>query len=200
MAATLLPRVRTLLADRRAADRSDADLLKAFVATRDEGAFAALVRRHGPLVLATARPATGTPADTDDVFQATFLLLARNAAAVRNPAAVAGWLHGVAGRMARTARRAALRRRTHEARAPEPRPADHCELSWREVQHLFEDELARLPDRYRVPFVLCVLNAESRADAARKLGVREGTISSRLDVAKRRLRERLTARGVSLAV
>ena len=134
MAATLLPHVRTLLADRRATDRTDADLLKAFVATRDEAAFAALVRRHGPLVLATARRATGNPADADDVFQATFLLLARNAAAIRNPAAVAGWLHGVAGRMARTARRTAARRRAHEARTPGRRPSTHCELTWREVQ------------------------------------------------------------------
>ena len=74
MSAALLPRVRTLIADRRAADRSDAELLKAFVARRDEQAFAALVRRHGPLVLATARRATGNPTDADDVFQATFLL------------------------------------------------------------------------------------------------------------------------------
>jgi RNA polymerase sigma factor (sigma-70 family) len=195
----LLPRVRALIADRRTEDRSDAELLRAFVRARDEQAFAALVRRHGPLVRAAARRVVGNPADADDVFQATFLLLARNAAAVRNPAAVAGWLHGVATRMARTARRAAARRRAHEARAPEPRPADHCDLSWREVQQLFEDELARLPDRYRVPFVLCVLNAEPRADVAKKLGIREGTISSRLDVAKRRLQELLTGRGVCLA-
>ena len=200
MSATLLPRVRTLIADRRAADRSDADLLKTFVKSRDEQAFAALVHRHGRLVLATARRATGNSADADDVFQATFLLLARNAAAVRNPAAVAAWLHGVANRMACTARRAAARRRTHEARAPEPRPSDHCELSWREVQQAFEEELARLPDRYRVPFVLCVLNGEARADVAGRLGIREGTISSRLAEAKRRLQARLTARGISLSV
>lgn len=200
MSAALLPRVRALVADRRADERSDADLLRAFVKTRDEQAFAALVRRHGPLVLATARRATGNPADADDVFQATFLLLARNAAAVRNPAAVAGWLHGVANRMARTARRAAARRRTHEARAPELRPSTHCELSWREVQEAFEVELARLPDRYRVPFVLCVLDGQPRADVAGRLGIREGTISSRLAEAKRRLQERLSARGVSLAV
>src|SRR3954464_3484536 len=200
MAATLLPRVRTLLADRRATDRSDTDLLKAFVATRDEAAFAALVRRHGPLVLATGRRATGNPADADDAFHAQFPPWARNAAAVRNPAAVAGWLHGVAGRIARTARRAAARRRTHEARVPAARPSAHCELTWREVQEAFEDELARLPDRYRVPFVLCVLNGEARADVAARLGVREGTISSRLAEAKRRLQKRLTARGVSLAV
>src|SRR5947208_15119592 len=128
MPATLLPRVTALLADKRAEGRSDADLLKAFVASRDEQAFAALVRRHGPLVLATARRATGNPADADDVFQATFLLLARNAAAVRNSTAVAGWLHGVAGRMARTARRAAARRRAHEGRIPGRRPSAHCEL------------------------------------------------------------------------
>src|SRR5262245_14015003 len=132
MSAAVLPRVRVLLADRRAEGRSDADLLRAFVASRDEQAFATLVRRHGPLVLATARRATGNPADADDVFQATFLLLARNAAAVRNPAAVAGWLHGVANRMARTARRTAARRRAHEARAQSSPPVNPCNLSWRE--------------------------------------------------------------------
>lgn len=200
MTAALLPRFRTLLADRRADGQSDADLLKAFVASRDEQAFAALVRRHGPLVLATARRATGNPADADDVLQATFLLLARHAASIRNPAAVAGWLHGTASRVARTARRAAARRRAHESRAAEPRPSAHCELTWREVQQAFEEELARLPARYRVPFVLCVLNGEARADVARRLRIRQGTISSRLAVAKRRLQERFTARGISLGV
>jgi RNA polymerase sigma factor (sigma-70 family) len=200
MTTALLPRFRVLLADRRADSQSDAELLKAFVASRDEQAFAALVRRHGPLVLATARRATGNPADADDVFQATFLLLARHAASIRNPAAVAGWLHGTANRVARTARRAAARRRTHEARVAVPRPSAHCELTWREVQQAFEEELAKLPDRYRVPFVLCVLNAEARADVARRLRIREGTISSRLAEAKRRLQERLTGRGISLAV
>jgi RNA polymerase sigma factor (sigma-70 family) len=195
----LLPRVRAMLADRPADRASDAELLQEFVATRDERAFATLVRRHGPLVLAAARRGTGNPADADDVFQATFLLLARNAARIRNRAAVAGWLHGVASRMARTARRAAARRRAHEANAPPPAPVAHCDLSWREVQTLFEDELARLPDRYRVPFVLCALNGEPRADVARRLGVKEGTISSRLAEAKRRLQAGLGARGVSLA-
>jgi RNA polymerase sigma factor (sigma-70 family) len=200
MTTALFPRFRVLLADRRTEDRSDADLLRAFVASRDEQAFATLVRRHGPLVLATARRASGNPADADDVFQATFLLLARNAAAVRNPAAVAGWLHGVANRMARTARRAATRRRTHEARTPYPRPVSSCELSWKEVQQAFEEEMARLPYRYRLPFILCVLNGEPRGEVASRLGIREGTISSRLAEAKRRLQERLSARGVSLAV
>src|SRR6478609_6027149 len=137
-AAALLPRVRAMLADRPADRASDADLLRAFVASRDERAFGTLVRRHGPLVLAAARRGTGNPADADDVFQATFLLLARNAAAIRDRAAVAGWLHGVASRMARTARRAAARRRAHEAKAPAPAPSAHCDLSWREVQALFE--------------------------------------------------------------
>jgi RNA polymerase sigma factor (sigma-70 family) len=194
-AAALLPRVRALVADPPA----DADLLARFVASRDQAAFAALVRRHGPLVLATARRAAGNATDADDVFQATFLLLARRAAAIRNPAAVAGWLHGVASRMARTARRAATRRRTHESRANPVAPPAPDDLSWREVQALFEQELARLPDRYRVPFVLCALGGEPRADVARRLGIQEGTISSRLAEAKRRLQDGLSARDVSLA-
>src|SRR5262245_38508234 len=193
-AAALLPRVRALVV----APPADSDLLRAFVGSGDQTAFAALVRRHGPLVLATARRVTGNPADAEDVFQATFLLLARQAAGIRNPAAVGGWLHGVASRMARTARRAATRRRTHEARAPERRPSAQDDLSWREVQSLFEEELARLPDRYRIPFVLCTLNGEPRADVARRLGIKEGTISGRLAEAKRQLQERLSAKGVSL--
>jgi RNA polymerase sigma factor (sigma-70 family) len=195
-AAALLPRVRALVADRP----SDAELLQAFATRGDEQAFAMLVRRHGPLVLSAARRGTGNSADADDVFQATFLLLARNATGIRNPAAVGGWLHGVASRMARTARRAAARRRTHETRAVSLPTPDHGDLSWREVQTLFEEELARLPDRYRVPFVLCTLNGEPRADVAGRLGIKEGTISSRLAEARRRLQERLTVRGVSLAV
>jgi len=193
-AAALLPRVRALIT----APAPDAELLDRFVKARDHDAFADLVRRHGPLVLATARRVVG-PADADDVFQATFLLLARNAAAIRDRAAVAGWLHGVASRMARTARRTAARRRTYEARAQSSTGSIHSELSWREVQQVFEEELARMPDIYRVPFVACTLNGEPRADIARQLRVKEGTISSRLAEAKRRLQEGLSARGVSLA-
>src|SRR5262245_64486531 len=153
-AAALFPRVRSRLTAPRVERTPDVELVRAFVASRDHAAFAALVRRHGPLVLATARRVTGNAADADDAFQATFLLLARQARAIRNPAAVGGWLHGVASRIARAARRAAARRRTHEARAQAPAPPPPSDLSWREVQALFEAELARLPDRYRVPFVL----------------------------------------------
>jgi len=197
-AAALFPRVRSLVTDPRVERTPDVELVRAFVASRDHAAFAALVRRHGPLVLATARRVTGNAADADDAFQATFLLLARQARAIRNPAAVGGWLHGVASRIARAARRAAARRRTHEARAQAPAPPTPSDLSWREVQALFEAELARLPDRYRVPFVLCAVNGEPRAEVARRLGIKEGTISSRLAEAKRRLQDRLSARGVSL--
>src|SRR5262245_42200336 len=136
MSAALLPRVRALLDDRRAEGRSDADLLGAFVGERDESAFASLVRRHGPLVLATARRVVGNSTDAEDVFQAAFLLLSRQAYTIRNPGAVGGWLHGVASRMARTARRAAARRRSYEARVPEPRPAKHCDSSSSEGQKL----------------------------------------------------------------
>lgn len=198
MKAALLPRVRAMLDQRHDPTQSDADLLRAFAQHGDENAFTMLVRRHGRLVFGTARRVVGNADDADDVFQATFFLLAREARTIRNPDAVGGWLHGVASRMAKTARRAAARRRTHEGRVTERQPTNSCELTWNEVQLVFEQELARLPDHCRVPFVLCTLNGESRSDVARRLGIKEGTISSRLAEAKKRLQSRLAAKGISL--
>jgi RNA polymerase sigma factor (sigma-70 family) len=178
---------------------TDGQLLQRFIARRDEAAFAALVKRHGPMVLGICRHVLHHHQDAEDAFQATFLVLVRHAASVRKHEALAGWLHGVAYRTALSARRAAVRRRTHEARARPVSPTDpSVDLAWREVQAALDEEVARLPEKFRAAFVLCHQEGRSRAETARLLAVREGTVSSRLDQARKRLQERLARRGISL--
>src|SRR5438045_139559 len=136
------------------ADRTDAELLRSYAAGRDEAAFEALVRRHGPMVLGVCRRVLRCEADAEDAFQATFLVLARKAAAVRDPAAVGNWLYGVAANVAHRARVRDRRRRAHELVAGTlPRPAAVC--GWSDDGGLVDDELARLPARYRIPIVAC---------------------------------------------
>ncbi len=179
---------------------SDGELLRAFVIRGDETAFAALVRRHGALVLNVCRHVLGHEQDAEDAFQATFLVLATKASSIRHAAALAGFLHGVAYRLSWKAKRDAARRRKHEAQAAPASPRQGAdELAWREVQALVEAEIDRLPERYRTPFIRCYLQGLSRAEAARELGVPEGTIWSRLSWARRRLQERLALRGVALS-
>jgi RNA polymerase sigma factor (sigma-70 family) len=137
---------------------TDRELLRRFVAGRDEPAFAALVGRHGPLVLGVCRRLLARPQDAEDAFQATFLILARKAASVRWQESAAGWLHGVARRVALKARAAALRRAAREQSARPPRAADPvAELAARELYALLDEELARLPENYRGPVLLCCL-------------------------------------------
>ena len=178
---------------RRAALRhgslTDGQLLQRYLGAGDGAAFAALVRRHGPMVFGVCGRVLRHEHDAEDAFQATFLVLARKAHSVVPPDAVGHWLYGVAYRAAQKAREAAVRRRAHEWRAglrlPEerPRPDDHCkELDW---------EINRLPDIYRAAVVLCALQGLSRKEAARRLGCPEGTLSSRLAKARRLLARRL---------
>jgi RNA polymerase sigma factor (sigma-70 family) len=191
--------LRVRLAAQRDHNNSDEQLLYAFTTHRDENAFAVLVRRHGPMVLHVCRRVLGHQQDAEDAFQATFLVLARNAASLRNKTALASWLHGTAYRTAMKAKQSAARRRKYEGQTPSRSPADPAgELLWHEVRVLLDEEIARLPEIYRSAFVLCSLESASLAEAAKRLGVKEGTVSSRLTEARKRLQRRLARRGVEL--
>jgi RNA polymerase sigma factor (sigma-70 family) len=171
---------------------ADAALLQAFVERRDGPAFAALVRRHGPMVLGVCCRVLGNHHDAEDAFQATFLVLARKAASVVPRETVGNWLYGVAYRTALEARSLNARRRTREQLRADPpeRPCPPGEPADERLQSL-DDALSRLPDRYRVPVVLCELEGRPRKEVAHHLGVPEGTLSSRLAAARKLLAKRL---------
>jgi RNA polymerase sigma factor (sigma-70 family) len=137
--------------------------------------------------------------DKEDAFQATFLALARDAGSVRTRASIAAWLHGVARHIALDVRRAAARRHKYEEQAMTRAVKNPAwQAAWREVQGVLDEEIQRLPAKYREPFVLCCLENQGRAEVAARLGLKEGTVGSRLTEARRRLRERLARRGVEL--
>ena len=172
-----------------------AELLGRFTDRRDEGAFAALVDRHGPMVLATCRRILPDHADADDAFQATFLILARQARTIYDPDRLAPWLHGVA-------RRVAVRARTRSARRSEVEGEGRGDLALvpheaeaRELRAVLDEELSRLPAKYRDPLVLCYLEGLTHDEAADQLRWPVGTVRSRLAGGRDRLRGRLTRRG-----
>jgi RNA polymerase sigma factor (sigma-70 family) len=179
---------------------SDGQLLGCFIERRDEAAFEALVRRHASMVLGVCRRVVGNVHDAEDAFQATFLILVRKAASVRPREAVGNWLYGVAyrtalGARARLARRRAKERQVEEMPQPEVEPAEPP----RELLALLDRELSRLPEHYRVPVVLCDLEGRPRREVARRLGLPEGTLSSRLAKARQLLARRLKRYGPALA-
>jgi RNA polymerase sigma factor (sigma-70 family) len=180
---------------------TDGDLLKRFLATQDEDAFEALVRRHGPAVLAICRQVLGNAHDAEDAFQATFLVLLHKARTLSNPEVVGSWLCGTAYFTAKNARVGIARRRKHEERATNMAPSITTErtLTATELQPILE-ELARLPEKLRESLMLCDLNGASRTQAARLLNCPEGTLSSRLARGRAMLRNRLTKRGFQLSL
>jgi RNA polymerase sigma-70 factor (ECF subfamily) len=179
---------------------SDAELLESFLARRDEAFFEALVRRHGPMVLAVCRRILRNPHDADDAFQAAFLVLSQRASCVSPREMVANWLYGVAYRTALAARRAAARRRARERQVHEmPHPHFENEETWQELLPLLDRELNRLPAKYRAPVVLCHLEGRTRKEAALQLCLPVGTLSGRLTTAMRLLAKRMRRHGLVLS-
>jgi RNA polymerase sigma factor (sigma-70 family) len=178
---------------------TDGQLLGQFVARRDEAAFAALVRRHGPMVMGVCRRILRNAQDAEDAFQAAFLVLARKASRVTKREALVSWLYSVAYRAALGARASVLRRKAKEQQVeymPHPIVAPAEDQS--ELLAVLDRELARLPEKYRLPVVLCELEGRSRKEAARQLGLAEGTLSSRLATARKTLAKRMAGHGAAL--
>jgi RNA polymerase sigma factor (sigma-70 family) len=182
-----------------AGELTDAQLLERFAGRHEESAFAALVQRHGPMVLGVCRRVLNNAHDAEDAFQATFLILVRKAGSISNPEALGCWLHEVALRTALRARANLAARRQRERRVPTMPQTDFiATVVWRDLQPILDEEVRRLPDRYRVPFVLCYLEGKTYAVVARQLRCLPGTISRRLAQARDLLRRRLTRRGLAL--
>jgi RNA polymerase sigma factor (sigma-70 family) len=180
---------------------AEAEVLARFIKHREDAAFAELVRRHGPAVRAACRRALGDTPDAEDAFQVAFVILARKAATVRNAALVGPWLHTVAVRAANRIQRRAGRRQNRERQVSSmselaEAPASSEPSDW---LPLLDAEIQALPKRLRIPLVLCELEGTSRAEAARVLGLKEGTLSSQLARARETLRKRLQRRGALIA-
>ncbi len=176
---------------------ADGRLLGRFVARGDEVAFAALVDRHGPMVLRACRSALGDGPDAEDAFQATFLILARKAGSIRDRDSAASWLHGVARRVAGCSQRASARRRARErsaagmvAEAVPDRPRD-------DLAAVLDEEVGGLPEKYREPLTLCLRDGLTHEEAARRLGWPVGTVKTRVRWARDRLQTRLARRGLA---
>jgi RNA polymerase sigma factor (sigma-70 family) len=183
----------------------DTELLGRYLREQDESAFADLVTRHGPMVLRVCRRVLGEGDAADEALQATFLVLARRAAAVHPAEALPAWLHGVASRVALKARSTALRRGQHAPRPlahdpPDRRPGPLAEAGARELLTVLEEEVARLPESYRLAVLLCCFEGATQEEAARRLGWTPGSLQGRLERGRKRLHERLARRGFVLGV
>lgn len=182
-------------------DEPDAVLLERFTTAGDQAAFAELVRRYARLVWALCRHSRPCEADADDAFQATFLALARHAGSVRDPHRLGPWLHTVAVRVCKNARREVVRRTRREAGAAvSERSHPVADSAWDAASAAVHEEVAKLPAAHRVAFVLCVLEGKTPTAAAAQLGLPVGTVGAHLHRAKERLLKRLAARGLGAAV
>src|SRR5438093_7143421 len=207
----VVQQIRYLAEGGRASPLTDQQLLERFLARKDEAAFAALVRRHGPMILSLCRRVLHHVQDAEDVFQATFLLLARKAASIRKQESVGSWLYGVAYRLAMKAKtdaakrhiRPAIHRFAFAGRARSDKssevPDPLSEITWREVCTALDEELARLPHRCRAPLVLCYLESKTQDEALQQLGWSKSTFRRRLEEGRTKLCSRLTRRGITLS-
>ncbi|HEY7330712.1 MAG TPA: sigma-70 family RNA polymerase sigma factor [Gemmataceae bacterium] len=195
----VLQHLRRMKAVQNQSVTPDRELLKGFLLRRDEAAFAELVRRHGPMVLNVCRGVLHNQHDAEDVFQATFLVLAQKAERVRQPDAVGSWLSGVAYHLALKMRTATGRRRRSEEQLEERTVADPLlDMTLRELHQVLLEELQRLPEKYRLPLILCYLEGRTQRQAAKQLGWDKEVLRGRLNRGRSQLRARLTRRGLSL--
>ena len=199
-----LQHVRMLFEAGAVGGLTDRQLLDRFRAREGEAAelaFAALVERHGPMILRVCRRTLRDEHDAQDAFQATFLVLVRKAGSLRAHDSLGGWLHAVACRVAAYVRAAEARRRAHERRVAEaatiPTPAGNG--GWDDLGPVLHEEIGRLPERYRAAVVLCDLEGLTQEQAAQRLGWPSGTVRSRLARGRGRLQARLTRRGLAPA-
>jgi RNA polymerase sigma factor (sigma-70 family) len=178
---------------------TEGQLLRRF-ATGDEGAFEALIARHGAMVLGVCRRLLYESSDVEDAFQATFLVLLRKAGTLRDSEPLGPWLHGVAYRVAARIRGRSARRPEGERRGARPEAVESaCGLERSELRLLIDEEIGRLPEKYRRPVVLCYLEGWTHEEAARRLRCSTGSLRGRLDRARETLRGRLIRRGVAPA-
>jgi RNA polymerase sigma factor (sigma-70 family) len=182
---------------------TDVELLERFVRQQDLTAFEALLRRHGPMVYQVCQRVLHQPQDAEDAFQATFVVLVKKAATISRPELLGGWLHGVAQRIAMKARgKSAQRQAREKPLADRPvadvdRPAG--EASWSDLRPVLDEELNRLPEKYRAPLVLCYLEGKTNDQAASQLGWSRGKVAGKLSRGRDLLRDRLARRGLSLS-
>jgi RNA polymerase sigma factor (sigma-70 family) len=197
--AAVLLHIRKLAGLRHDSGVPDRQLLETFARDRDGDAFAALLGRHGPMVLGVCQSVLRNVHDAEDAFQAAFLLLARKAGSIHRWEAVSGWLYRVAYRLALRIQANAARRRVHERRAVTMPPADPVlDLSLRELRGVLLEELENLPGQYRAPLVLCALEEKSREEAASLLGWSPSAVKGKLERGRELLRARLRRRGLDL--
>lgn len=179
-------------------EHSDLDLVSRFLAERDESAFATIVQRHGGMVLGLCRNVLCHTQDAEDVFQATFLVLACKAHTIRKQQSLSSWLHGVAYRLALKARGQTIRRRIQETSAVAPgEPPRLDDLTLSELNVILHEELHRLPEHYRAPLVLCYWEGKTRDEAADQLGVTGDAFKKYLERARKLLGSRLVQRGLA---
>jgi RNA polymerase sigma factor (sigma-70 family) len=196
------PELQVLFGEGTLGGLSDRTLLERFAAHREEAPFEALLRRHGPMVWGVCRRVLRNHHDAEDAFQATFLVLARKGQSIAHRELVANWLYGVAYQTAMKARSTRAKRRMREGQVavvPEPKAVSHDHRDRDDLTESLDGELSRLPDKYRIPIVLCELEEKTHREAAEQLGWPIGTVSGRLFKAKSLLAKRLARRSVSLS-
>ncbi|MCI0462302.1 MAG: RNA polymerase sigma factor, partial [Gemmataceae bacterium] len=197
--ASVLQHLRRAMLRQDSAGLTDGELLDCFITQRDEAAFEALLRRHGPMVLGVCRRILHNEADAEDAFQATFLVLVRKAASIRPRGMVGNWLYGVAHNTALKAKVMTSKRRAKEREAAaRPKPDASAEV-WQQLQAVLDQELQTLPDKYRAPIILCDLEGKSIKEAARQLDCPPGTIGTRLARGRSLLARRLAQHGLTLS-